>query len=313
VADRAVDLNLNLLVSYHPLIFNATNKFVAGSGPVGRAYQLARAGAALAIFHTAWDAAPGGTADSLASALGLREVRRFGPVEASAVTKLVTFVPVARADMVAQALVEAGAGQIGNYLGCTFRSEGLGTFIPGPGAEPAVGQVGIMSREDEVRLEVPITKAIENRVIAALFRAHPYEEPPFDLYEVRSNLGLIGRIGILDHPTSLATFSELVSGALTTSVRCSGDRNQTVSRVAVLPGSGSSFMAEAAAAGADVFVSGDLGHHPTRVAQDLGMSTIDAGHAATELPGVAQLLAVTRSLVPEAIDLTDDAIPWKEN
>jgi putative NIF3 family GTP cyclohydrolase 1 type 2 len=139
VADRAVDLNLNLLVSYHPLIFNATNKFVAGSGPVGRAYQLARAGAALAIFHTAWDAAPGGTADSLASALGLREVGRFGPVEASAVTKLVTFVPVAVADAVAQALVDAGAGQIGNYTGCTFRSEGLGTFIPGPGAEPVVG------------------------------------------------------------------------------------------------------------------------------------------------------------------------------
>jgi putative NIF3 family GTP cyclohydrolase 1 type 2 len=60
-------------------------------------------------------------------------------------------------------------------------------------------------------------------------------------------------------------------------------------------------------------VSGDLSHHVTRAAVDLGMSTIDPGHAATERPGVLRLVALAETFVPDVIDLTDDAIPWKEN
>jgi putative NIF3 family GTP cyclohydrolase 1 type 2 len=84
-------------------------------------------------------------------------------------------------------------------------------------------------------------------------------------------------------------------------------------RVALLPGAGGSFIDAAAATGADVYVSGDLSHHQTRAALDLGMSTIDPGHAATERPGVIQLMSVARTIMPEVIDFTEDATPWKEN
>jgi hypothetical protein len=43
------------------------------------------------------------------------------------------------------------------------------------------------------------------------------------------------------------------------------------------------------------------------------MSTIDPGHAATERPGVIQLMSVARTIMPEVIDFTEDATPWKEN
>ena len=313
VVDRAIDLRLDLLISYHPLLFHPSNRWLAGSGPAGRAYRLLRSGVAVAVAHTAWDAARGGTGDALAAALGLGGVTRFGRVDPLAQKKLVTFVPPASADEVAAALSEAGAGRIGNYRSCSFRSQGIGTFLPEAGARPVTGEAGELNRQPEVRLEVVVGAGLEGQVVSALVAAHPYEEPAFDLYEVRSNLASIGRIGDLPGPEALGDFAARVAATLAASVRCSGDRNRMVSRVAVLPGSGGSLAGEAAAIGAEVYVTGDLSHHQTRESLDRGMSTIDPGHAATERPGVARLLAEARNIMPAAIDLTDDPTPWKES
>jgi dinuclear metal center YbgI/SA1388 family protein len=313
VAQRAIQESLDLLISYHPLLFRPTTRLVAGPGPNGRAFRLASAGVGLAIAHTAWDEARGGTADALATTRGLTDVRRFGPVDSSPVVKLVTFLPPASFQPVAEALSGVGAGRIGNYSGCSFRSQGIGTFVPGPGADPSVGAVGDFTEEPELRLEIVLPKALEAVAVAALVDAHPYEEPAFDLQEVRSNLGFIGRIGALDPSMRLADFSGRVREVLDSPPRCSGDRSRPVAKVAVVPGSGASFVEAAAGAGADVFVSGDLSHHHTRAALDLGMSTIDPGHAATERPGVAQMLSVARAIMTDVIDLTDDVTPWRES
>lgn len=69
---------VDLLVSYHPLLFAPTRRVVAGRSAEARAFRLIRAGVALLVAHTDWDAASGGAADSLAAALGLAEVRSFG-------------------------------------------------------------------------------------------------------------------------------------------------------------------------------------------------------------------------------------------
>lgn len=72
---------VDLVVTYHPLLFDPVNRIVAGLSPVGRAHRLLRAGVSLLVIHTDFDAAPGGTADALASALGLRDVTPFGDDE----------------------------------------------------------------------------------------------------------------------------------------------------------------------------------------------------------------------------------------
>jgi dinuclear metal center YbgI/SA1388 family protein len=57
------------LVAYHPVIFEAQKRFVAGSV----AFEAARAGLAVYCPHTALDVAEGGTNDVLADAVGMRE------------------------------------------------------------------------------------------------------------------------------------------------------------------------------------------------------------------------------------------------
>jgi hypothetical protein len=98
------------------------------------------------------------------------------------VRKLVVFVPREALDTVRDALFEAGAGRIGNYERCSWYTQGTGTFLAGEGSSPALGEVGREQRIAELRLETVFPADRQEEVVEALRRAHPYEEPAFDVY-----------------------------------------------------------------------------------------------------------------------------------
>jgi dinuclear metal center YbgI/SA1388 family protein len=302
---------VDLVVTYHPLLFHPTRSFTAGPTATGRAYRLAHTGTSLLVVHTAFDSAPGGMADALADLVGLTERSGFFPAWRADTVKVVTFVPTDHLDAVADAMAAAGAGTIGNYTACSFHSDGVGTFIPGPGAEPATGEVGASHTEPEVRLEVIADSADRDGVVRALLAAHPYETPAYDVYAVESNATMLGRIGTLESH-SLQSLAGAIGDALRVPVRIAGAADE-LHRVAVLPGSGGSAIAAAAAAGADALVTGDVDHHQARRALDLGLAVIDAGHAATERPGMRTLYDLVSGIGPETVDLTFiDPNPWEE-
>lgn len=310
VVGAVVDGRPDLLVAYHPLLFRPTQRVVAGRSPTGRAFRLLRADVAVAITHTDFDAAPGGTADALAAALGLREAQPFGPVKGRDQIKIVTFAPEEVVDDLVGSLAAAGAGRIGNYDACSYRVAGFGSFLPGEGAEPAVGAAGQLNVEPEIRIEMLAPRRREEAVIAALVAAHPYEEPAFDIYDVRSNHGLIGRVGTWEKTlTELVTrVEQKLPGA---GLRVAGDLDSTPDRVAVAPGSGGSFIGAARRAGAAAMVTGDVDHHTAVEAVDSGMAIVDPGHAATELPGMQRLVETVVELGVEVDAMPGDGTgPW---
>ncbi len=96
--------------------------------------------------------------------------------------KLVVFVPGEALDRVRDALFRAGAGRIGDYERCSWYTAGTGTFLGGEGTSPAMGEAGREERVSELRLETVFPAALHDEVVDALRRAHPYEEPAFDVY-----------------------------------------------------------------------------------------------------------------------------------
>jgi dinuclear metal center YbgI/SA1388 family protein len=303
---------VDLLVSYHPLLFQPTRRLVSGPGPEGRALRLVRSGAGLAVVHTNFDAAPGGTADALATALGLGESRPFGALAAQASIKVATFLPEQAADAVLEAVVAAGAARIGNYTHCSYRVSGVGTFFAGEGTSPVVGHRAELNREPEVRIEFAAPRALEARVLAALVAAHPYEEPAYDVYDRRGELGLAGRIGAAAPGATLASLAASAREALgAPALRVAGDVSAALERVAVVPGAGEDLLELAAAEGAHAIVTGDVRHHRARAALDRGLAIVDPGHAATERPGVARLLERVAALSPGCRSLlAHDPDPW---
>jgi len=96
--------------------------------------------------------------------------------------KFVVFVPVADAQKVREAMHAAGAGKLGNYSHCSSSSRGVGRFKPEVGAHPSIGSVGKIEEVEEERIEVLCGEDIIRDVIAAMKKAHPYEEPAYDVY-----------------------------------------------------------------------------------------------------------------------------------
>src|SRR5688572_9374903 len=199
VACEAAGAKANVIVAYHPPIFDAVKRLTS-TGSTGLIFDAIRRGVAIYSPHTALDAAPGGTNDMLADVLDLRERAPLKLAQTKAMQyKLVTFVPEEALEKVSRALFEAGAGRIGNYTSCSFRSPGTGTFFGEEGTNPAVGQSGKLETSEEMRLETVVAIDRIEQVIRALRAAHPYEEPAFDLNQLAAppeGVG-IGRVGKL--------------------------------------------------------------------------------------------------------------------
>lgn len=100
--------------------------------------------------------------------------------------KIVTTVPIRDADKVRQAIGEAGGGKVGNYSHCIFSLRGIGQFLPGEGAHPAIGEIGELEEIEEDRIEVNCTDELVADVVAAIRRVHPYEEPIIDIYSLEN-------------------------------------------------------------------------------------------------------------------------------
>lgn len=101
----------------------------------------------------------------------------------------------------------------------------------------------------------------------------------------------MGRVGDLPEDTDLASFAERLAGALPAApggIRVAGPADGRVQRVALLGGAGDGLIDAARAAGADVYVTSDLRHHPALEAREEAAMTggtpflVDAGHWATE-------------------------------
>jgi hypothetical protein len=96
--------------------------------------------------------------------------------------KIVVFVPVSHAEKVREAFGKNGAGHIGNYDFCSFSSKGLGRFRPLKGAHPFIGKQSKIEKVPEERIETICPKKSLKKVLTAVKKAHPYEEPAIDVY-----------------------------------------------------------------------------------------------------------------------------------
>ena len=98
--------------------------------------------------------------------------------------KLVVFVPQTHLEQLRLAVCNAGAGKIGKYDNCTFMTSGIGSFRPLKGAKPYQGKLGKIERVGEARLETSLPASKLKKVMAAMKKAHPYEEIAYDIYKL---------------------------------------------------------------------------------------------------------------------------------
>ena len=95
--------------------------------------------------------------------------------------------------------------------------------------------------------------------------------------------------GLLPAPSSLADLAQLIEARIESSALVISGGDHSVERIAWCTGAAQGFIEEAAAAGVDAFISGEVSEPTFHLAREMGIHYIAAGHHATERYGVQAL------------------------
>lgn len=98
--------------------------------------------------------------------------------------KLEIFIPESHFEDLRKSLQSVDAGHIGNYDCCLSYSRVIGTWRPLPGTDPFIGEEGVISEEEELKVEVTVTGSRLDETIVAIKEVHPYEEPVINVIEL---------------------------------------------------------------------------------------------------------------------------------
>ena len=96
------------------------------------------------------------------------------------------FVPKSHLEAVKEAMFLNGAGRYNNYERCSWETEGTGQFRPIGEADPYTGTKGKLERLTEYRVEMICDGGVIKEVLAGMIDAHPYEEPAYDVVEIKT-------------------------------------------------------------------------------------------------------------------------------
>lgn len=290
ILNQAIAQQVDMIITHHPLFFNPIKRIDYEQAQGDLIARIIKNNINVYSAHTNLDSASQGLNQYLAEKLELLDIQLLDQQHRELLYKLAVYVPVSHEAAVREAIGNMGAGHIGNYSHCSFRSPGTGTFLPREGSNPYIGEPGKLEEVDELRLETIVPQSILEKVISQMKKVHPYEEAAYDIYPLQ-NQGQafsLGRIGKLADAVSLQEFCMYVKERLQlNSIRVVGNWQDKVQKIAVVSGAGASYMSAARARKCDVLLTGDLKYHEARDAEALGLAVIDAGHQGSE-----QLMAV---------------------
>ncbi len=283
VVEEAIQKKAQLILAHHPIVFSGLKKFTGKNYVERTIIKAIKNDIAIYAAHTNFDSVESGVNKKICEKLGLKNVKIL-QAAGNQLKKLVTFIPVEHLSQVREAVFNAGAGNIGNYDSCGFTAEGLGSFRGNENANPFVGKKGEIHAEKEVRFETIFPGYLQEKVIGALLKSHPYEEVAYDIYPLDNQFDKIGMgmTGVLSEPISEKEFlSHLKTTFNTGVIKHTALKGKPVEKVAVCGGAGSFLLNAAIAAGADFFVSADFKYHQFFDAENK-IVIADIGHFESE-------------------------------
>jgi len=263
VIEEAIQLKCNCIIAHHPIVFSGLKR-LTGSNYVQRTVIKAiQNGIAIYAIHTNLDNVSNGVNAALGERIGVLSSKILRPISQK-IWSLTVYVPIEVLDIVEKVLFDAGAGAIGNYAECSFKTRGNGSFKPVANANPVVGSLGVREFVDEYKLEVMVPDWKRQAVQKAMEAAHPYEVVAHQwtlIDNAHQEVGA-GMVGELKEEVSTTAFLEWVKERFQLKmIKHTPLCFEKVSKIAWCGGSGDFLLEDAIRSGAQVFLSSDFKYH----------------------------------------------------
>lgn len=280
--ERALEWDCNLVLCHHPLIFRPLKRLSPRSRPGGLLYELVRHEMAVIAMHTNWDRIAGGTSFYMCRRLGLKNLRVLAPERR--LSRLTVVVPWEESEKVKQAIANI------TFLGSLYQGErilkeqvDLEPFSQ-KGADSAELETQKVENEKSVRLSFLLRKDDEPAILKAIRKVIPPEGCWLEWHSLDNVAPTVGYgcVGEFPEPMDwpqLALRLKEVFGCR--SIRHSSPPHRPLRKVAFCGGSGAFLYLEACAAGADIYITGDVKYHDLAEASPETMLA-DIGHFESE-------------------------------
>ncbi len=228
--EEAIEKQVDLIVTHHPIPFKPIQRFSTASNTGKWLWKLTSNRIAIYSPHTAWDNTIGGINDQLAAIIGLHSVQSIVPCDKQIIKKLAT---------------HSFPSPVTSHS--TVESEQIAIDKLG------AGRVGFVKGNDDPTVEINCMNLLER------------------LREKLTDM-IVGYNDSLDAP---------------------------ISRVAIVCGSGGSFIESARQANADLLLTGEATYHQMLDAQASGVKLLTIGHYASERFAMNKLATWMASLHPD--------------
>ena len=292
VVQEAIDLDYNLVISFHPIIFNGLKKLDPGNYVNDSIILAIKNNISIFAIHTALDNSKVGVNMKLCEVLGISDCKIL-----LAMTPILLFLIIfwysniwfapdflLYDSSLKKILFDVGAGSIGKYDNCSFSVDGTGSFKGNEKSNPTVGQKLKYVEQDEVCISITYLSHFEERVLSSLREVHPYEEIAYEiitLENINENIGM-GMLGVFNKSLSEKELFDLLKKKLGTKfLKHSKLLHKPIKKIAVLGGSGSFAIHNAISKKVDAFLTADLKYHDYFKAENK-ILLVDIGHYESE-------------------------------
>lgn len=247
--EKSLEWGAGMVLTHHPLYMKPKGLDREGMY-LNVVRQVVSSGAWLYSAHTSLDTRPGGPAFWLGQELGLTKTR-FLEIEHGTA-------PIEASFYVEESIERETADIWANH-------DGIHSV-----AQNRTGEVRVVCDEDQ-------WAAVASAIEFSLGKRPIYYLR--SLTAPRKEVGF-GEVGDLPEPMEWEAFADTLAGLIDRAAfTVSGPQPRTVTRVAYCGGSGSSLIGNAARAGADVLITGDMKYHP---AVETPICVADVGHFSLE-------------------------------
>ena len=141
VIKEAKKNNCNLIISHHPVIFEAIKKINNKNLTEKIIIEAIKNNIALYAMHTNLDNILNGVNSVICKKLKIKNTKILLPKN-NTLKKIITFCPEKNTNKIKTALFKAGGGTIGNYDSCSFITAGEGSFRALNKSNPFIGKKG---------------------------------------------------------------------------------------------------------------------------------------------------------------------------
>lgn len=277
VVAEAIEKKIDLIIAKHPPIFRPIYRLTTDQPQMKMYSDLLKHDIAVYVAHTNLDIVDNGLNDWFCKKLGIDETTYLKETHKIPYKKMVVWVPVEEASVMKRCLLKANVCQQKNENQIFSQKNDVFT-VKGNNQE-------ILTEEEKI--EVIFPEMYQEKMIQAMYSAHPYEEPAYEICLLENYYCTygIGRIGNLANALSVKDLVEKIKTVFQLDgLRIVTDNeNKKVQRIAICGGSGEKFFRDALSQKADVYITGDVYYHTGHDMLTEGLTVIDPGHYIEQL------------------------------